>query len=98
MAMALPIEEWGPTCARCGSDEYRIDGYCTVECRDLAEVEAERDAVQRNAAKWDEIAHHYKGRVEWLHRELRDLDAWIEKAEPELEQIQAEIRELIDDG
>jgi hypothetical protein len=30
----LPIGEWGPKCAGCGADEYRIDGYCSIECRD----------------------------------------------------------------
>lgn len=30
----VPIEEWGPKCAGCGADEYRIDGYCSVDCRD----------------------------------------------------------------
>jgi len=30
----LPISEWGPVCAGCGVDEFRIDGYCSIECRD----------------------------------------------------------------
>jgi hypothetical protein len=30
----LPIEAWGPKCEGCGADEYRIDGYCSIECRD----------------------------------------------------------------
>lgn len=30
----LPLGEWGPACARCGGEEYRIDGYCSFECRD----------------------------------------------------------------
>lgn len=30
----LPIDEWGPVCAGCGTDEFRIDGYCSFECRD----------------------------------------------------------------
>lgn len=24
-------------CARCGDEEFRIDGYCSIYCRDLAE-------------------------------------------------------------
>lgn len=28
-------------CARCGDPEFRIDGYCSIYCRDLAEVEVE---------------------------------------------------------
>ena len=35
----LPIDEWGPKCAGCGADEYRIDGYCSVECRDYHDEE-----------------------------------------------------------
>jgi hypothetical protein len=30
----LPLSEWGPTCHGCGADEFRIDGYCSIECRD----------------------------------------------------------------
>ena len=37
--MSLPINEWGPDCARCGKDEFRIDGYCSIYCRDMAEAE-----------------------------------------------------------
>lgn len=28
-------DEWGPVCAGCGAQEFRIDGYCSIECRDL---------------------------------------------------------------
>lgn len=34
-------DEWGPDCVRCGADEYRIDGYCSCECRDSDELERE---------------------------------------------------------
>lgn len=30
----LPLSEWGPVCAGCGGDEFRLDGYCSLECRD----------------------------------------------------------------
>ena len=33
--------KWGPTCARCGDAEFRVDGYCSIYCRDMAEVEEE---------------------------------------------------------
>lgn len=36
-------------CARCGDDEFREDGYCSHECRDMHEVEKERD-------EWKELA------------------------------------------
>ena len=28
------LDEWGPVCAGCGDEEFRIDGYCSIECRD----------------------------------------------------------------
>jgi hypothetical protein len=31
---SLPIAEWGPMCEGCGSGEFRIDGYCSCECRE----------------------------------------------------------------
>ena len=34
-------DDWGPTCARCGDPEFRIDGFCSIYCRDMAELEAE---------------------------------------------------------
>ena len=37
-------------CHRCGDKEYRIDGYCSIYCRDMAGVEAE------NADLRDELA------------------------------------------
>ena len=52
----LPLHEWGPKCAGCGVDEYRIDGYCSIECRDYHDDEdvelllAERDEVRRRLA------------------------------------------------
>lgn len=30
-------DQWGPVCASCGNEEYRVDGYCSVECRDRHE-------------------------------------------------------------
>lgn len=30
----LPLDEWGPKCAGCGADEYRLDGFCSLRCRD----------------------------------------------------------------
>ena len=35
------MDDWGPDCVRCGADEYRIDGYCSCECRDTDELERE---------------------------------------------------------
>lgn len=30
----LPLDQWGPICEGCGGDEFRIDGFCSIECRD----------------------------------------------------------------
>lgn len=32
-------EEWGPTCARCGAEEFRLNGYCSDHCEDMHEME-----------------------------------------------------------
>lgn len=32
------VKEWGPVCAGCGADEYRIDGFCSIECRDATDL------------------------------------------------------------
>ena len=39
------IKEWGPVCARCGKEEYRINGYCTEYCEDIHEVEHELEKL-----------------------------------------------------
>jgi hypothetical protein len=39
----LPIAEWGPKCHGCGAVEFRIDGYCSVECRDYHDDDDVRD-------------------------------------------------------
>ncbi len=41
-------------CARCGADEFRVDGYCSVECRDMHEVEVERDRLREAITKHKE--------------------------------------------
>lgn len=33
-------------CARCNEYEFRIDGYCTIYCRDMAELEAELEQAE----------------------------------------------------
>ncbi len=32
------LEEWGSECAGCGEAEYRVDGFCSIECRDRYEL------------------------------------------------------------
>ena len=43
------IEEWGPECVGCGADEYRIDGFCSCECRDRHDLGLEIREAIRNA-------------------------------------------------
>jgi len=38
-----------PKCARCGDAEYRLDGYCTVYCADMDEVEHDLAEARREA-------------------------------------------------
>jgi len=47
----LPIEQWGPVCAGCGAGEFRIDGYCSIECRDKS-CEPLPDAVNAFLASY----------------------------------------------
>lgn len=55
----LGRDEWGPTCAGCGADEYRIDGFCSCECRDRYEFAWEiREALARDTQvreEWPQI-------------------------------------------
>jgi hypothetical protein len=39
------VERTDTSCARCGGDEYRVDGYCSVYCRDMAQVEHENQRM-----------------------------------------------------
>ena len=38
-------------CARCGVDEFRIDGFCSTECRNKAEYEEEIEDLQTQLAE-----------------------------------------------
>jgi hypothetical protein len=53
------LDEWGPVCHGCGDKEYRIDGFCSIECRDqfefvyelltrIAPDEQESDSIPAN--------------------------------------------------
>lgn len=49
------------------SEEFRIDGYCSCECRDMHEVEQERDALS--------------ARIAALEQEARQLSLDLQSAE-----------------
>jgi hypothetical protein len=58
-------DRWGkqadnhPACKRCGDEEFRFDGYCSTYCRDMAEVEAERDQLRvENSQYYKAILNH----------------------------------------
>ena len=66
----IPRDQWGPVCAGCGGDgyelkrdhEFRIDGYCSIECRDFhsdEDVEYLLNAYRRLMASI--MAHHEFG-------------------------------------
>ena len=47
-------------CARCGVDEFRIDGFCSTECRDKAEYEEEiKDLQTQLISKKADIDRHH---------------------------------------
>jgi uncharacterized Zn finger protein (UPF0148 family) len=53
-------------CKRCGTDEWRQDGYCSCECQDLHEVELDRDASRAQCARKDaEIARLEAAVADW---------------------------------
>ncbi len=87
---SLPIDQWGPKCNGCGDDEFRIDGYCSIECRDyhsdgdveelLAALEAvtkERDAAREERDSFKHDRDLNKGRAhEYFDRaEAAEADA-----------------------
>lgn len=39
-------------CPRCGHPEIRVDGYCSVECRNMAEMEDEIQALSEASLKF----------------------------------------------
>jgi hypothetical protein len=64
--MGKLIDEWGPKCARCGGEEYRIDGYCSIYCRDMAEVEKENARQEKTIeALVDLIQSNMDERCAW---------------------------------
>lgn len=85
----LPLGEWGPKCAGCGEEEFRIDGYCSIECRNYHDEElagpllALVDAVE--AARWlvaPGVVYEVRGRKA-LDGPLLDLAALLrEKLRP----------------
>jgi hypothetical protein len=54
------MKNWGPNCKRCGDEEFRIDGYCSIYCRDMAEVEDELAEARQWAAAWKRAAKFFR--------------------------------------
>jgi hypothetical protein len=45
-----PYEE--KRCARCGHEEFRIHGYCSIYCQDMDELERECVSLEAELDKW----------------------------------------------
>lgn len=55
-------------CKRCGDPEFRIDGFCTIECRDLYSVQSDlRNAIKeiRNCHAQNELAPGMECTCNW---------------------------------
>ena len=70
------------SCARCLDEEFRIDGYCSIYCRDMAEVE---DEVAQLEAENESL----KGDSEMLQAMLEaDYQAFLDLTEKVDEHIE----------
>ena len=72
-------------CPRCGDYETRIDGYCSIYCRDMAEIEAELKVANQLADI--RTLENIKGACVLGHTEeaLRDARAHLQQAQELLE-------------
>lgn len=89
----LPIDDWGPTCAGCGADEFRLDGYCSLECRDfhsdegieelgdaLVKMEIRAEAAEEDLRATEKLAtDERERRIAEAEAELKDALEAIEK-------------------
>ena len=82
-------------CKRCGADEDRIHGYCSVRCEELHDLEAdltERDArmapleavadAARPVMDWQDNGVHFHRSIEMLNK-LRTALAKLDKEKQE---------------
>lgn len=102
----IPIAEWGPVCAGCGGGEYRIDGYCSVECRDfhsdddvewlaqqLSTLRAELEQAERALANVGVIAVREAIDYDWHEYAIADPFA----TESRVHKVMSEILDAIPD-
>jgi hypothetical protein len=80
----MPLEKWGPVCAGCGAAEYRIDGYCSISCRDY---HGDEDVIDLLA----ELTH-LRAEIERLRGEHDARLAMVQYA------IEAKIRQALKAG
>ena len=75
-------------CKRCGTDENRIDGFCSIECRDafdyeeeIADLEARAEKAEAMVEKLIEAGRMMKQpeTIEEFHRGRRDYNALVAK-------------------
>lgn len=55
-------------CKRCGTDESRIDGFCSIECRDAFDYEEEIADLEARAEKAEAMVEKLieAGRIRWI--------------------------------
>jgi hypothetical protein len=76
-------------CARCDSAEDRVNGFCSVECEDMADVERQRDEAR-------DLACCLLSLHSFSERDVREAWAsWRADDDPESEEMAAPLRELI---
>ncbi len=74
-------------CKRCGTDEDRVDGYCTVDCEEKAELDAEIARLKEGMAKdcktcklgLEEDLIELQAKHENVAQHRRDLVAEVER-------------------
>ena len=88
------MASWGPTCKRCGAEEYRIKGFCSIYCEDMYDVEQERDQAIARAEKAEKEADDWKKSYAHALKNSDDLYvanialiARAEKAEKEVSEL-----------
>lgn len=57
-------------CAQCGDDEFRIDGFCSTECRNKAEYEEEINDLLNQLAETKDIIASLRDEITLMKHEM----------------------------